>query len=75
MRQTRKATVREALGHKPAPDVVEAVFLNPRLQALREIIREAGEQFFVEAELAVDKFGLDLPAILTEMKKTLGVKI
>src|SRR3989344_5059340 len=46
MRQTRKATVREALGHKPAPDVVEAVFLNPRLQALREIIREAGGGFY-----------------------------
>lgn len=38
-----------------------------------QIIREAGEQFFVEAELAVDKFGLDLPAILAEMKKTLNV--
>jgi len=39
-----------------------------------EIIREAGEQFFVEAELAVDKFGMDLAAILAEMKQTLGVQ-
>jgi nondiscriminating glutamyl-tRNA synthetase len=34
---------------------------------------EAGEQFFVEAELAVDKYGVNLPAIFTEMKQTLGV--
>lgn len=38
-----------------------------------KIIREAGEQFFVEAELAIDKFGLDLPSVLAEMKKTLNV--
>lgn len=38
------------------------------------IIIEAGEQFFVEAELAVDKFGMDLAAILAEMKQTLGVQ-
>jgi len=38
------------------------------------IIREAGEQFFVEAELAVDKYGLDLTAILAEMKQTLGLQ-
>ncbi len=39
----------------------------------KQIIREAGEQFFVEAEQAVDKFDIDLPQILGEMKKTLGV--
>jgi glutamyl-tRNA synthetase len=38
-----------------------------------KIIHEAGEQFFVEAELAVDKYGKDLPAILAEMKQTLGL--
>jgi glutamyl-tRNA synthetase len=37
------------------------------------IIREAGEQFFVEAELAVEKYGIDLAAILAEMKQTLGI--
>ena len=37
------------------------------------ILREAGEQFFVEAELAVDKFGIDLQQVLAEMKQTLGV--
>lgn len=37
------------------------------------IIREAGEQFFVEAELAVAKYGIDLPLILEEMKKVLSV--
>lgn len=37
------------------------------------IIREAGEQFFVEAEQAVDKFGVDFASVLTDMKKTLGV--
>lgn len=38
-----------------------------------EIIHTAGEQFFVEAENAVDRFGIDLPNVLGEMKKTLGV--
>ncbi len=38
------------------------------------IVREAGEQFFVEAEQAVDKFGLDLPQIFAEMKSVLGVQ-
>lgn len=37
------------------------------------IIREAGEQFFVEAEQAVDKYGMDLPQVLSDMKQTLGV--
>lgn len=39
----------------------------------RKIIHEAGEQFFVEAEQAIDKHGLALPAVLAEMKQTLGV--
>src|SRR3990167_5341112 len=38
-----------------------------------KIIREAGEQFFVEAELAVDQYGIDLEKILAEMKQTLHV--
>ena len=37
------------------------------------IIQEAGEQFFVEAELGVDKYGIDLKPVLTEMKESLGV--
>lgn len=36
-------------------------------------IKEAGEQFFVEAELAFDKFKLELPSVLDEMKNTLSV--
>jgi glutamyl-tRNA synthetase len=38
-----------------------------------KIIHEAGEQFFVEAEQAVDKYGMELPAILEEMKRTLNI--
>jgi glutamyl-tRNA synthetase len=38
-----------------------------------DIIREAGEQFFVEAEQAVDKYGIDLQPLLADMKQTLGV--
>lgn len=38
------------------------------------VIREAGEQFFVEAEQAFDKFGIDLPKVLAEMKQTLQVQ-
>jgi glutamyl-tRNA synthetase len=38
-----------------------------------QILRDAGEQFFVEAEQAVDKYGVDLPPLLAEMKQTLGV--
>lgn len=37
------------------------------------IIREAGEQFFVEAEQAVDKYGTELSNVLADMKETLGV--
>jgi glutamyl-tRNA synthetase len=39
-----------------------------------KIIRTAGEQFFIEAEQAVDKYGIDLPQILAEIKTTLGVQ-
>lgn len=42
-------------------------------EKLIPVIREAGEQFFVEAELAVDKYGTHLQEVLAEMKKTLGV--
>lgn len=38
-----------------------------------QVLRDAGEQFFVEAEQAVDKYGIDFPQILAEMKKTLGI--
>jgi glutamyl-tRNA synthetase len=38
-----------------------------------QIIREAGEQFFVEAEQAVDKYGINLKPILDDMKQSLGV--
>ena len=38
-----------------------------------EVIRSAGEQFFVEAEQAVDNYGIQLPQILNDMKTTLGV--
>lgn len=37
------------------------------------VIEEAGEQFFVEAEQAVNRFGIDLPQILGEMKATLAL--
>ncbi|OGT44075.1 MAG: glutamate--tRNA ligase [Gammaproteobacteria bacterium RIFCSPHIGHO2_12_FULL_37_34] len=39
----------------------------------QHIIQEAGEQFFVEAEQAVDKYGIELPLILNDMKQTLGI--
>lgn len=38
-----------------------------------DIVRNAGEQFFVEAEQAVDKYGINLQEVLTEMQKTLGL--
>lgn len=37
------------------------------------ILKAAGEQFFVEAELAVDRFGIDLNNVMAEMKQTLGL--
>lgn len=40
----------------------------------RAVILKAGEQFFVEAEQAVDKYGTDLGMVLEEMKKTLGIQ-
>lgn len=39
----------------------------------QKILHEAGEQYFVEAEQAVDKFGTDLKSVLDEMKSTLGL--
>ncbi len=39
----------------------------------RQVIHEAGEQFFVEAEQAVDRYGTDLKSVLSEMKKTLNI--
>jgi glutamyl/glutaminyl-tRNA synthetase len=37
------------------------------------ILRDAGEQFFVEAEQAFDNYGADLPKILADMKQSLGI--
>ena len=36
-----------------------------------QVIQAAGEQFFVEAESAVDKYGTDMSAILAQMQTTL----
>lgn len=38
-----------------------------------QVLRDAGEQYFVTAELAIDKYGVDLQAVLAEMKSTLGI--
>lgn len=38
-----------------------------------QVVRQAGEQFFVEAEQAVDKYGTELQSILDEMHQMLGV--
>lgn len=37
------------------------------------LIKDAGEQFFVEAEEAVNQYGTDIKQVLAEMKKTLSV--
>lgn len=37
------------------------------------ILRDAGEQFFVEAEQAVDKYGIELQQVLADMKQSLGL--
>lgn len=50
--------------------VHETVHIDPEEM---QIIREAGEQFFVEAEQAVDKYGMDLDKVLADMKASLGV--
>ena len=42
-------------------------------ETAKNAIREAGEQFFVEAELSVDKYGIDLSKVLDEMKNTLSL--
>ncbi|OGT40164.1 MAG: glutamate--tRNA ligase [Gammaproteobacteria bacterium RIFCSPHIGHO2_12_FULL_38_14] len=47
--------------------------LAPIEPAYLHILREAGEQFFVEAGLAVDQYGTDFDRVLKEMKQTLGV--
>jgi glutamyl-tRNA synthetase len=52
------------------------IFFNPDLELNEEglkTLREAGEQFFVEAEQAIIKYQLDLPKIFAEMKQTLNV--
>ncbi len=42
-------------------------------EASAAAIHEAGEQFFVEAETAVAKFGTDMKQVLAEMKQVLGL--
>jgi len=37
------------------------------------IFREAGEQFFVEAELAIQEHGVEFAEVLADMKETLGL--
>jgi nondiscriminating glutamyl-tRNA synthetase len=37
------------------------------------VVCEAGEQFFVEAEQAIDKYGIDLQQVLADMKQSLGL--
>ena len=52
------------------------IFFHDNVQVAEEdlqIIRDAGEQFFVEAELAVDKYGIDWQPILADMKQSLGL--
>lgn len=39
----------------------------------RSVIHAAGEQFFVEAEQAFDKYGLEIKPVVEEMKQTLHV--
>lgn len=39
----------------------------------KAVIRQAGEQFFVEAEQAIDKHGVEMKLVFDEMKKTLHV--
>ena len=38
-----------------------------------QVIRDAGEQFFVEAEQAINKYGIELQPVLADMKQTLGI--
>lgn len=75
--QTKFADTIKANVEFPA-DVLEwaKIFFHENVtvdEAGLKIIREAGEQYFVEAEQAVDKFGVDLKSVLDEMKKTLGL--
>ncbi len=52
------------------------IFFHPNFsldEAALKIIHEAGEQFFVEAELAFDQYGLDVAQVLAEMKQTLNL--
>ncbi|HEU5281118.1 MAG TPA: glutamate--tRNA ligase [Gammaproteobacteria bacterium] len=39
----------------------------------KAIIQQAGEQYFVEAELAVQKYGTDMKPMFEEMKRTLNI--
>jgi len=56
-------------GHNPHWDQME--LLNQQEELL--ILKNAGEQFFVEAEQAAESFGEDFAKFLTEMKQTLGL--
>ncbi len=77
MRQLFAETIKANLEFPEDAAIWAKIFFHENVQLDEmeaDIVREAGEQFFVEAELAVDKFGMDLPAILAEMKQTLGVQ-
>jgi nondiscriminating glutamyl-tRNA synthetase len=39
----------------------------------KAVIKQAGEQYFVEAELAVQKYGTDMKPMFEEMKRTLNL--
>lgn len=39
----------------------------------RDVLFSAGEQYFVEAELAFDKYGLDWQAVSKDMQQSLGI--
>lgn len=39
-----------------------------------EMLSAAGEQYFVEAELAVEKYGTDLAAVFEDLKRTLQIQ-
>jgi glutamyl-tRNA synthetase len=52
------------------------IFFNDDIEIERNdktVIQEAGEKFFVEAEQAVDKYGIQFQNVLADMKQTLGL--
>lgn len=47
--------------------------LPPMDKDAQKVLSDAGEQYFVEAEQAVEQYGIDIKAVLDEMKKTLNI--